>query len=191
MNGRLRIGRGGAAPADALVIISVLVLGFALVLPFFRNRAREQRMSAVTTAVETLRGAATSHLADRGAWPTPARPGVEPPELAGALPTEVLATEHFEVGWQRWEVIGRPERIVVEELPVLPEEDLATDSVAPPTPPPAVSTIGAVVVRSSDSTLLAGLLDRYGRTRSFVRDSVWTLVLPTRSAPIPLSGGSE
>lgn len=62
----------------------------------------------------------------------------------------------------------------------LPGAQAPPDSV-PPAPPPIVA-LGAITVVCEDPRILSALLDRFGSSRSFVRESAWTLVL-TREGP--------
>ena len=55
------------------------------------------------------------------------------------------------------------------------------DSV-PPAPPPIVA-LGTITVVSEDPRILSALLDRFGTSRSFVRESAWTLVLTGGGPP--------
>lgn len=73
--------------------------------------------------------------------------------------------------------------------PALPRGTIPTElanSQAPPDsvppPPPPIVALGAITVVSDDPRILATLLDRFGTSRSFVRESAWTLVL-TREGP--------
>jgi len=68
-----------------------------------------------------------------------------------------------------------------------PGEGPAPADFQPAVPPPEdpgaevqvpVETLGVVTVNSDDGRLLAALLERFGASRSFVRDSSWTLVVP-------------
>lgn len=170
--------RSGASVGDMLVLLSILSLGFALVYPQLRQRAFEQHLEAAVSAVETLRVASSAFVDQNSEWPAPSPAGVEPPELATALPPEYrLAMEGYTLEWNRWETVDRIEVALPPEPGQPSVLDSPQDSV--PTQTQIVfRTMGGVTVYSSDSSLLAGLLANYGPRLSWVRDTTWTLVVP-------------
>lgn len=170
--------RSGASIGDMLVLISILTLGFALLYPQLRQRAFERQLEGAVAAVETLRAASSAFADQNSEWPAPSPAGVEPPELATALPAEYrLAMEGYTLEWNRWESVDRIE----VPLPPEPGQPSLGDSLQDSVPTQAqivFRTMGGVTVYSGDSSLLAGLLANYGPRLSFVRDTTWTLVVP-------------
>lgn len=173
--------RGGTAVGNALVVLSMLSVGAALLYPRMRMARFEERVAGVVAAVELARTSALRHFAETDAWPADAEPGVVPPELSDDVPSPGgFVQEAATLDWNRWQAVYLPE-------PLPPPEDrpLVDDEVeAEPAPPPAPEFTyrASLSVHSADEGLLAALLARYGPSMSFVRDTTWTLVLPG-SAP--------
>ncbi len=170
--------RSGASMGDILVLLSILTLGFALVYPRLQERAFEQQLDGAVSAIETLRAAASAFLNQNRDWPAPSPAGVTPPELVSAFPPEYrLAVEGYALEWNRWEIVDLPEIVLPPESEELSQEDLPGDSV--PTRPTALfRTLGGLTLYAGNSALLARLLEHYGASLSFVRDTTWTLVIP-------------
>ena len=124
-----------------------------------------------------LRERAEGYLQANGSWPAPETPGTIPLELTHLFPVETdLARDRYTLQWSRWEVVDSVEvPPSVEEAPV----DAPPDTVSP-TMMPVVRRVGGIVLHSGDPALLAELLLHYGTDASFVRDTIWTLVLPAR-----------
>ncbi len=181
--------------ADFAIGGAVLILVWAAATPWLRGRAFHDRVERADAEVIRLRDAALSEFGTSGAWPSTAAPGDPPPELAGTYPEGpgTLAFDDFRVEWMQLSEIGYEdapppppptlgpdEQPGEEQPPIDPEDDEPEeepDSVAPDQIP-MVLRAGAVVVHSPEEGLLAELLSRYGPTRSYVRDSTWTLVVP-------------
>ena len=68
--------------------------------------------------------------------------------------------------------------------PLVQQPPTGFEPVLPPTAAPVadvevpVETLGAVTVHAGDERVLAALLERFGASRSFIRERSWTLVLP-------------
>ena len=185
MRVRAESDRGGATTGDVLVVLSILTLGFSLLYPRLRERGLAQRLDGAASAVEAVRQSARSFYEENRDWPAPRTAGVTPPELSAALPGDSSFTfEHYTLEWNRWEITEAPVVIVLAEPTVLPEEDDPMDAdSAPPSPPPTLRSIGGITLHSGETAILAGLFQRYGAAVSFVRDTMWTLILPQRSDP--------
>ena len=132
--------------------------------------------------IEALREASSAFEDQDRDWPAPSPPGVTPPELASTLPPEHdLAAEGYTLAWNRWETVDRS-RVGFAPEPSAPapsaptQPDSPADSV-PSVPTTRFRTMGGVTVYSGNSALLAGLLEHYGTSLSFVRDTTWTLVI--------------
>lgn len=176
--------------ADVLLVLGGLAVVVSLVYPPLARRAYHHRVARVISGVEALRTAATEYRQRRGSWPEQADPGQVVADLAILLPGDVaLRTEDYTLGWTVWKVV---------EIPPQPEMPTVTTDAPPPdgrpttppapsdsmgTRPPVVREMGGITVRSSQEGVLGALLERYGTARSFVRDSVWTLVLGTDPQP--------
>jgi len=166
--------RGGAA-ASTLLVLSGLLLVLALAYPGIRRAAFHRRVEVVARSVDALRTAAEQYRRLRGTWPPTSPPGQAPPDLASLIGRDIsLRGPDYRVGWNRWGVVVRA-----------PRPTAADSSEATSTPEgPAPGTLPGITVRSGESSLLAALLDRYGRATSFARDSSWTLVVgPAEPAP--------
>jgi hypothetical protein len=163
-----------------MVGLGVLLVLAALAWPRVADRAFRGHLDRVDDVVDALHAAADRNRTTTGSWPSASAPGVLPDEIASALPDGLsLSGSGYAVSWSRWEV--------VDSVPSPPLTPPVGTGDAPPRDPlpalrPMVRTVGAISVHSADERLLGELLERHGRERSFVRDSVWTLVLPTRAA---------
>lgn len=179
-----RVGAG-----DALIGLSLLALILAGLLPTFRQRAFDRLVEDAATDVEALRTAALTQREVDGSWPPAAPPGRVPDVVSGAFGGDtVVAREGYALQWRLWDRVA-----YVEAPPRSPGSGVADDDEAAvePTPRPGdlppdsvgpemmpvVRQAAGVVVHSSDESLLAELLARYGSDVSFVLDSTWTLVV--------------
>jgi hypothetical protein len=162
---------------DVLILLAVLTLGAALTYPALRARAFRVQLQDAVADVETMSAAARQRFASDASWPTPSAPGVIPREVAGAFPRDTALTrDGYTLQWRRWEVV---EEVEGPPLLVGPDDaDAPPDSVGPRLISVA-RPIGGVVVHSGSTQLLAELLRRYGTAESFVRDTLWTLVVDT------------
>jgi hypothetical protein len=179
-------GRIGSTTGDRLVILSVLTLGAAFVYPRIAHRAFERQLDRTVAAVDAVRDAASRVRAENGDWPEGAEPGSIPAELAARLPGGFpFTTEHYTLQWTSWEITEDPPEAIPQAVAsTLPEGDDAPEpDFAVPIVPRTIRAIGGLSVTARQPGLLAGLLERFGSTASFVRDSTWTLVLPERSEP--------
>ena len=168
---------------DVVVLLAGAVLVWALAAPSLRHRGFERRVQEAADVAETIRSAAEGQLFTSDAWPASASPGEMPPEVRGAFQGRAdLSYDGFSAEWRSWEVVDSvPAQIAIIASPdPEAETDAPPDTAAIPMQPD-VRQIGAVSIHSGEATLLAALLQRFGSDRSFVYDTVWTLVLPTRA----------
>ena len=174
--------RRGVAASDALVVLSLLSLAFAVVYPMIAAAVRQQEVDAAVADVETLRGSALAYFQENGTWPADAPAGTVPAELAPSLPPDfALEWGTYTVDWALWETVR-------EAVPDSAEDVLGSVSPTAGTPPPEViaeptpqepttAFLAGISLYTDDELLLAALLRRYGPELSFVHGSVWTLVL--------------
>ena len=161
-----------------LVLLSILTLAFALLYPRLQERAFEQKLSSAVSAIETLRAASSAFEKQDRDWPAPSPPGTTPPELISAFSAEYqLGAEGYTLEWNRWETVDRP-RVALPPEPTVPSPSDSLASSVPSSPTMRFRTMGGVTVYSGNSALLAGLLEHYGTRLSFVRDTIWTLMIP-------------
>ena len=175
---RLRSDTTGVTTGDFVIGLALFALLLALVYPTLRARSFRGSLAETVTEVEAFRAGAQRSLQTTGSWPAPEVLGAIPPELSGVFPGETgLAREKYTLQWGRWEVVD-----YVEAPPssALPPADAPPDTVGPEMIP-VVREVGGIILHSSDGSLLAELLERYGKAASFVRDTTWTLVLPERA----------
>jgi len=163
---------------DLLVASAFAAVVLATALPALRHRSFAAELARAEEAVEALRAGAERRLTGEGSWPASAEPGVIPPDLAdGFLRDTQLTGNGWSIQWTRWEVVDSV------PAPPPPVDELSGDAPPRDTGPAlegAVRTIGAITVHAAEGRLLGELLARAGRERSFVRDTTWTLVLPSR-----------
>ena len=165
-----------------LVFLSLLTLAFATAFPRLQERAFAQQLDGAVSAIEALRVAASNFEEQGLDWPAPSPPGVTPPELVSTFPAQYdLAADDYSLEWNRWETVDRQGRS--EPGFPAPARSVPAPQDSPPGSVPSLLTtrfrkIGSVTVYSGDPALLAGLLRHYGTSRSFVRDTTWTLVIP-------------
>jgi hypothetical protein len=141
------------------IAAAAAVLVLALVTPTLRDRSFTTTLDSAFADVESLSAAARGAFEDTGSWP-------------GA---STLGREAYVVDWTTLNVVEEIEVAITG----LPPEALAAAQAASLTTErvPTVASVGALVLHSSDLSLLAELLARYGEDESFVRDSTWTLVV--------------
>ncbi len=162
-----------------LVFLAILSLGAALLYPRVKGRAFEDRLERAIADVDTLSSAARLTRDRNRSWPSSAPPGEIPRDLAGLSPSDsIFARDDYTLRWTTWEVI---DSMVAPQLPELEPVD-PTDTVGP-IMAPVVKLVGGIDVYSGEEALLAELYEHYGSQISFVRDTVWTLILPERSDP--------
>lgn len=156
------------------MVVAVAVFLAALLWPRLERSAVRTRVEEVARAVETVRNAMLDHHATEGEWPPSAPPGEAPAPLTPLLDgAEPLRGAAFLLEVRRWSAVDRPTRPPGGVL----------GSIVPPGPPTPVE-LAAVTVHTAEEAVLAGLLDRFGSTRSFVRDTTWTLVFPGADPPV-------
>ncbi len=168
---------------DVLVGIALLTLIATLAYPNLKARAFRGLLDGAVADVESLNAAAIRIHGVSGSWPAPTVTGAMPPEVAGAFPGDTaLVRKGYALQWRRWEVV---DQIVGPPEPRGPEDaDAPPDSVGPRLLSVA-RPIGGIVVHSGRSELLAELLSRYGAEVSFVRDTMWTLVVDLSDGRTP------
>jgi len=174
--------RSGATTGDALVVASLLFLGFAVVYPRLASARFQQSVDAALADIELLRSAATAYHAQSGVWPDEAPPGTVPAELASSVPADFsLAREGYLVDWSVWELVQDAPADSVEDVlrNVNPSAGLAPPDLEVAEEPqgPVLEPLAGITLQTEETAILAALLDYFGPTRSFVHGSRWTLVL--------------
>ena len=161
---------------DVLVGLSVLALLAAFIYPTARARAFRGRVDTASFEIESLRSGAQSVFSRTGEWPIPGNPGDIPRGLSGAFRSDSsLVRADYTIQWTQWEIVEQEEAPPsVAQLPA--DADAPPDTVGPIFVP-VVRSVGGIVVHSADRALLAELLARYGDAASFVRDTMWTLIV--------------
>ena len=172
----LRSYRLGVAISDVMIALAMLSLLAAFTYPTLRARSFRRLVDTTASEVETMQRAALGVFSQTGLWPTPGTPGEIPPELSGAFSSDsVLTRASYTLQWSRWEVVEQVE--IPPSGALLPADaDAPPDSVGPRLVD-IVREVGGVVVHSGNDDLLAELLARYGSEESFVRDTMWTIVV--------------
>lgn len=168
--------RFGFTSGDVAMAIAALVVLLALLLPTLRARSFGFEVSAATADVERLSTAARGIRNETGSWP----PGQDP----GRIPDEVRGAFAGDTGWVRsgytlqWMTLETVERVEATSptFSMPADADAVPDSVGPEMVDTVVQ-VGAVSVHSANDALLASLMTSYGTDVSFVRDTVWTLVI--------------
>ena len=180
---RLDRRRTGMTVGDALIILSLLSLIFAVVYPRIRRAAYERRVDAAVFDIETLEAAARSHFEREGTWPGESPAGMMPAELVGALSEDfTFEWEHYTLDWNLWATVRTPEANS-EDGAFEDEEDLddlAVEEVDSETAygvVPTIHPLAGITIHSNEQALLAMLMERYGPEFSFVQEGSWTLIL--------------
>lgn len=170
--------RPRVTPADVLLVMAALALAAAMAYPRVERAALWRQVEKAQADVEAVLSAATAYRRASSDWPEPSQAGAIPTGLAGHLPAGFsFRSGSYTLEWSRWETVETAEPDVVE----LPPGDFEG---APPPPDsvpdahPPVQAFGTVTVHADDERLLAALLERFGASRSFLRERSWTLVLP-------------
>ncbi len=171
--------RAGFTLAGFVLALSVACLVAALAWPVKARADFEARVEAAVRAAEGTREAMRAHREEEGRWPAPTRPGEVTAELDRHLPPGTdLDGDAWALRIRAWETLEAPAARPPVPIPVNP----ASDPGPPPenlTPPsPTVAPLAGLSIHSADPALLAALLSSFGPDASFVRDSVWTLILP-------------
>lgn len=176
-------GRSGPTSGDVLLALAGLALLAAIAYPRMERALMWRTVAGAEADVETVRAAAAAHRDETGGWPAPAEAGKVPAELAVRLPPGFsFQADAYTLEWSRWEMVDLA--APVEPEPVLQRPPGGFEPVLPPTAAPVadvevpVETLGAVTVHAGDERVLAALLERFGASRSFIRERSWTLVLP-------------
>ncbi|MHB1194604.1 MAG: hypothetical protein ACYC6F_16385 [Longimicrobiales bacterium] len=176
-------GRGGLTSGDVLLALAGLALVAAIAYPRTERALLWRTVAGTEADVETVRAAAAAHRDETGGWPAPAEAGAVPAELARRLPPGFsFQAGSYTLEWSRWEIVDPAEPADPERVVQPPPG--AFEPVLPPTAAPVadvevpVETLGAVTVHARDERVLAALLERFGASRSFIRERSWTLVLP-------------
>lgn len=167
--------RRGMAVGDALLVLSVLALLFALAYPRIRRTALREHVEQATADVQAVVEAAERFHSENGRWPTLAEAGTAPPELAAYLSEEVVfARADYQLDFQVWETA---KEVPAVELPFSPPlgqvQEPDTSGLLPPT---LYGSLASVTVRSANASILAALMDHFGGARSFLHADRWTLV---------------
>lgn len=172
---------------DVALGLAGLSLVAAMAWPWLEHGAFLDRVEIVTAAVEDARTAVLRFREEEGAWPPAAEPGHPPEALAPYLQEAAsFRGEGHLLEIAGWEVLQAPSR--APDLPTgaarsaRAREEPLPDSVQVPGPE-AVPLVG-LRVHAAEEAILAALLQAYGSTHSFVRDTTWTLIFP-RSPPTP------
>lgn len=168
--------RRGVAVRDVLLVISVLALVVALAYPRMRRTILRERVEQATSDVQAVVDAVERFQAEQGRWPGLSEVGVTPAELAPYLPEGVtFARGDYQLEFQVWETA---KEVPPVELPFNPpigqlEEEPDTSRLLPTL---LFGSLASVTVRSGSPSILAGLMDHFGGTRSFLQADRWTLV---------------
>lgn len=167
--------------ADVAIGVALLLLLLAVLRPMLTARGYQSTVMQATEEVDVLRAAALDRRSTSGSWPE----------------TADFVFDDFTLEWTRLDVIEFVEAPPASFTAIEDDEepdtsvppsgaigDLPPDSVGPEMAP-SVREVGAIVLRTGNESLLADLLERYGSTVSYVRDSTWTLIVDDRSGSTP------
>ena len=158
------------------LILAVALFVFAAIRPVRKAAAFEEARAALVADIEALRVAAERRVAEYDAWPTESAPGAIPPEVVAAFPGDSsLSGDGYTV---EWSVLGFVTTVEQREPTDLPAEAVGVIDSLPAMLVSTVRPSGLINVRASDPRILGALLDDYREEGAFVRDSVWSLVLP-------------
>ena len=170
---------------DVLLALAGVALVAAVAYPRTERALLWRTVAAAQADVETVRAAAAAYRAEAGGLPGPAEAGRVPAELEGRLPSGFsFLAGRYTLEWGRWETVRPAEQAQQAEQPAMEEPPGGVQPAPPPPDDPAqevqvpVETLGTVTVHAQDERVLAALLERFGASRSFVREGSWTLVLP-------------
>ncbi len=171
-------GRAGGTFGNVLLVIATLSLLAAVMYPAARERAFDERIEAIVSDIELVRGTVEDVREETGSWPpSSAIAGLVPGLLS---PGEAIGSSLGRgLEWRRLESVEVPPPPEGVEDSV-PEEDDELGQEAP-TPEPTFFHRGALSLHTTDEEVIGALLDRY--PESFVHDGVWTLLLPRVAVP--------
>ena len=162
-------------PPDLAILAAVLLLVAASAAPSLRARAFRSLADRTAVQVDSVRSVSLRVRAETGSWPLPVEAGQAPEALRQSFPGDsAFAFDGFTLEWRVMEVVEYVET-PAEPLPFVagdaPPDSAVTERVA------VVRPVGAIVVHSDRSALLAALLRRWEGPDSFVRDNTWTLLV--------------
>lgn len=168
--------RRGLAVRDVLLVVSVLALVAALAYPRIRRTALRERIEQATADVQAVVEALERFQAEQGRWPGLSDAGVTPPELVPYLPDGVtFASSDYQLEFQVWETAREVPPVELPFSPPLGQLNQEPDT-SRLLPTLLFGSLASVSVRSGNPTILAGLMDHFGGTRSFLQADRWTLV---------------
>lgn len=187
----------GSALPNVLLALASVTLVLALAYPTLRWMAFERRVHAAVRNVDAVRTAAERYHREHGAWPATSKAGVMPRELTGLLANDAMFDgPGYRLRWNRWRDVtqttapaaAKPPSDTVPPTHVVPRPPVRSESGSGARPPTTsaetlhasrfeVGTLAAITLDAPDPSLLAALLDHYGRRTSFARDSSWTLMI--------------
>lgn len=150
--------------ADGLVGFAMLSLIGSLLWPALTERRFDDMVEGSIQLIDSARERAILTHRQTGAWPT-----------------QVSTDPIGDAPAPEWRVWKRVDEVHVPAVAPPPDADPGPAPTEPITRS-VVRSFGAIEVTTSSEPLLAALLDHYGRTDSFVRDSTWTLVLSTQAS---------
>ena len=166
--------RRGLAVGDALLVLSVLALALALVFPRIRRTALRDHIEQAVAHVQAVVDAAERFQGEQDRWPDVTGTGEIPAELAAYLPPGFsFDQDSYQLDFDVWDT--------AEEAPTVepPEPREPLDSIPDTfigTPATLYGSLAGVTVHSPEPLILAGLLDHFGDSRSFLHAGTWTLV---------------
>lgn len=164
-------------PGTALLVLACVAVVLAVASPWLRREAFTEHVDQTVSVIDSVRSAAERYREREGRWPGDSPAGMTPTELSDLLPDDVsFVAPTYRLDWNRWTTVTKID--VSQSLPGSDAEPEAAPTPDSPTGPAySFGVLAGITVHSADEGLLAALLDRYGRTASFVRDSSWTVVL--------------
>ena len=168
--------RRGMALGDALLVLSLLVLASALAYPRIQRAALREQVDQAVANVQALADAAQRYQVEPNGWPDPPDTAESPIDLATYLPEGFSFHQAaYRLDLDVWETAQEAPPMELPDTPPngVPEALPDTVDAAPTT---LFGTLAGVTVTSAEPRLLAGLLDHFGRGRSFLLGTTWTLV---------------
>lgn len=166
--------RRGLAVGDALLVLSVLALGLALAYPRIRRAALRDHIEQAVAHVQTVVDAAERFQGEQDRWPDLTATGEIPAELAAYLPPGFsFSQDGYQLDFDVWETAEEAPTVEPPE-PRQPLDSIPDTIVGPPTT--LYGSLAGVTVHSPEALILAGLLDHFGGSRSFLHAGRWTLV---------------